>query len=118
MVPNASLEYLDLRQRFDKEGISAYALTRIYSPAIQDVILSLRADDGARLWLNGRLVHSDKEGRIRTLLDAHDAIAVTLRPGWNTVLAKVVNAPDTDQYALSLEFIHRSPPGKVAGESN
>ena len=46
------------------------------------------SDDGAKVWLNGRVVHEAKVSR--GYAPGQDKIPVTLTAGWNTVMLKVV----------------------------
>src|SRR5262249_46358552 len=48
---------LNLRAVFNRDHISAYALTHVYSPKEQKVQMLVGSDDTVRIWLNGRLVH-------------------------------------------------------------
>ena len=89
-TPDAN-HFLDLSKLFPAaDWVSAYALTRIYAPEDQDVILTLTAvDDWLRLWLNGNLVHEQSLSRVPRSVPIH------LAAGWNTLLAKVSNAKST-----------------------
>jgi serine/threonine protein kinase/formylglycine-generating enzyme required for sulfatase activity/tetratricopeptide (TPR) repeat protein len=91
--------FIDLGALFDQaEHISAYALTRIYCPDKRPATILLGSDDTVRLWLNGRMMHEYAEPR--GAVPDNDAVLVTLQPGWNTILAKVVNI--TGAHALYL----------------
>jgi WD40 repeat protein/tetratricopeptide (TPR) repeat protein len=93
--------FLDLGDLFDKaEHISAFALTRVYSPDPRHVAVLLGSDDGVRLWLNGRLVFETAEGRM--VSPGEEAVSVTLRAGWNTLLARVSNG--VREHALHLRL--------------
>jgi putative membrane-bound dehydrogenase-like protein len=92
--------YLDLRAVFGREHISAYALTYVYSPKVQKVDLLTGSDDQLRVWINGKLVHEFAQNR-DAKPDA-DRVAVELKTGWNTVLAKVTNSVAT--HGLYLRF--------------
>lgn len=81
---------LNLGRIFAGAGnISGYAQTRIYSPQPQTVGLLLGVDDLAAIWLNGAAVFSS-ETPTRAVRDDR-AVILSLKPGWNTLLAKVVN---------------------------
>jgi WD40 repeat protein/tetratricopeptide (TPR) repeat protein len=94
--------YLDLAACFDqKEHVSAYALAYVYARAEQEVVLLTGSDDSLRVWLNGgRPVFEYPMGRAPA--PDEDYIPVTLRRGWNVVLAKVVN--HTGQHGLYLRL--------------
>jgi hypothetical protein len=72
------------------EWAVAYGYAEFESPAARDAVLRCGSDDGIRMWLNGRLVHSN-EAR-RAYAPASDAVPVTLDAGVNRLLVKVDNA--------------------------
>jgi hypothetical protein len=82
------------------ERISAYALTRVFSPEPRPVAILVGADDQVRLWLNGKLIHENMQPQ--TLAPDSEAIPVTLAAGWNSLLARVINA--TRHHALYLRL--------------
>ena len=69
--------------------LAVYAVTPVYSPKQQEVTLRAGASDQLRLWLNGKLIHEHTQSR--TAQPNQDKLRVTLRPGWNVLLAKVTN---------------------------
>jgi len=87
-VPIEMQGKIDLRKVFNSDNVAAYALSIVYATARKDVVLLIATDDAARVWLNGRLV-LESPG-YTPLADGH-AVAVTLQPGRNTLLAKVAN---------------------------
>lgn len=83
--------YLDLNgpELAGKADTSAYALTYVFSPRAQRVQLRTGSGGSLRVWVNGKLVHEHLQPR-----DARpdaDAVEVSLRAGWNPVLARVFN---------------------------
>jgi WD40 repeat protein/tetratricopeptide (TPR) repeat protein len=77
------------------ELICAYALTRVYAPReakITALIGAARFDEH-RLWHNGKLIYEDLQNSVEGRWPDEGSIAVTLTPGWNTFLVKVVNIP-------------------------
>ena len=87
---NPPLPFLmDLYKRFEKENCVAYLRTSVWSPAEQQARLEFGSDDGAKVWLNGKLVLS--VNKPRSFKQAEDKAEVTLRQGWNKVLVKVWN---------------------------
>src|SRR5262249_32588786 len=93
--------FLDLAACFDQaEHIAAYALTYVYAKTEQEVVLLTGSDDGLRLWLNGQMIHEFPQNR--SPRPDQDRVLATLRAGWNTVLAKVVN--DTGRHGLFLRI--------------
>ncbi len=65
----------------------AYAYLEIKSPNEQKAALKLGSDDGARVWLNGRLLWSNHV--FRPLNPDEDAIALPLQKGVNRLLLKI-----------------------------
>jgi putative membrane-bound dehydrogenase-like protein len=106
--------FLNLRAVFNKENISAYALTHVHSPRVQKVDVLLGSDDTVRLWVNGKLVH--EHDKPRSARPDEDRVRVKLKKGWNAVLARVANL--THEHGLYLRFagdglrVTRSPEGK------
>ncbi len=80
---------LDLKHTPGGDDRAAYLRTYVYSAAEQKARLELGSDDGVKAWLNGRLVHANPAWRGVT--PGQDKVPVTLMPGWNTLLLKVVN---------------------------
>jgi hypothetical protein len=82
--------FVDLGALFGHaEHISAYVYRRVYSPKKQQAALLCGSDDFIRVWLNGKQIHEHLRPRIATPTD--DCVLATLEPGWNTLLARVVN---------------------------
>jgi WD40 repeat protein/serine/threonine protein kinase/tetratricopeptide (TPR) repeat protein len=101
VVPRDGNGFVDVGALFDRaEHVSGYALMRVYSPGNQPVAIRLSSTNGVRLWLNGQLVHEKPAGHPAT--PDGDAVPATLEAGWNTLLAKVVNA--TGEHALYLRL--------------
>ena len=93
--------YLDLRQIFDRDNVSSYMVTHVYSAKEQKATMLLGSDDSVRVWLNGELVHENPA--MRSAVPDEDKVTVTLKPGWNKVLVKVVNG--AADYGLYLRFV-------------
>src|SRR5262249_30889039 len=55
----------------------------------QPLTLYLGSDDGIKVWLNGKLVHS--KILVRVLAPNQDIVPVVLQPGENRLLMKIVN---------------------------
>jgi tetratricopeptide (TPR) repeat protein len=92
-VPAGPYGRVELREEFfNADHISAYALTYLYVPKERTVTLLVAADDGIRLWLNGRLIFEDpttwpdRAERWETV-----RVPVTLRAGRNVLLARIKN---------------------------
>jgi hypothetical protein len=67
----------------------AYLKAKIWSPKGQPATLLLGSDDGVKVWLNGKLVHSNNASR--GVSPDQDKITVTLKEGTNELLLKVTN---------------------------
>lgn len=67
----------------------AYAFTYFYSDKPQRIGISLGSDDGVKVWINNRLVHSNDVGR--NLVPGQDTFSVNLNQGLNPVLVKVTD---------------------------
>jgi len=80
---------VNLKEIFQADHISVYALTYVESPEVRTALLSVSGHGRVRIWLNGQLVHQTTTTRVRWGLDR---IPVTLRAGRNTLLAKVAHA--------------------------
>ncbi len=70
------------------ERVAVYALGWVRSPEERITHFLLGSDDGARLWINGLLVHHNPV--FRAVSADQDKVAVRLRRGWNRVVLKVV----------------------------
>ena len=96
-VPLNAQGFVNLGPLFgNAEHISAYALVRVYSPQRQQVAILVGSDDYVRLHLDGKQIHEHLTAR-RAMPD-EDAVPAVLEPGWNTLLARVVNV--TGEHAL------------------
>jgi hypothetical protein len=78
---------LDLLKALGGEQAVAYARTAVFSEKEQSAVLELGSDDGAKVWLNGKLVHANNVAR--PITPGSDKVPVTLRAGWNPLLLKV-----------------------------
>ena len=94
--------YVDLQAHYapKSEFIMSYLYREIESPADQEAVISLGADDGAKLWLNGNKVYETR---------AHEAAApdkarvkVKLKKGTNQLLLKIVNGNNPHGFYLTL----------------
>jgi len=65
-----------------------YALGWLSSPADTSAVMLVGSDDGVRIWINDRLVHSNPA--YRGAYPDQDRIKVDLRKGWNKVMLKVL----------------------------
>lgn len=83
--------YVDLQAFFtpDSNGIVSYLTCEIESPADQDATVLLGSDDGAKLWVNDKLLHTTK--LTRAALPEQDTVKLKLKKGNNRVLLKINN---------------------------
>ena len=80
--------YLDLLKQFNGgEQRVAYLRTELKSDEERIVVLEVFADDGVKVWLNGRLVHANNVAR--PIMPKPDRIQVRLSRGINQLLLKV-----------------------------
>jgi len=78
--------HINLKRSFKPNNyVVAYAHTYIYSPKEQRARLWIGKDDGAKVWLNGRLIR-ESPGHVRPW---EELIPITLEKGWNRLLMKV-----------------------------
>ena len=113
----------------------AYALACVFSPERQPAAVRLGADDCAKVWVGGELVHANRDSH--PVGFDQTAAGVTLERGWNTLLLKVcqdeegwafrvrLTAPDgsalsgvmcasgKDDFAGALEEMRRKEDGDV-----
>lgn len=78
---------LDLGTLYGGNNRAAYARTWIYSETQQPARLEFGSDDGLKVWLNGEVVLAANRGG--DVVPGAEKAAVTLKPGWNTLLLKV-----------------------------
>src|SRR6266404_2762616 len=67
-----------------------YVFRTIQVDSAQPLTLSLGSDDGIKVWLNGKAVHTNKV--TRSLAADQDKVTVQLQAGENKLLMKIVNA--------------------------
>jgi putative membrane-bound dehydrogenase-like protein len=83
--------YVDLMAFFAPRSsqIVSYLTCDVVSPVEQEASILLGTDDGAKLWVNGRLVHTVRA--TRAALPEQDTVRVKLKKGVNTILLKINN---------------------------
>ena len=78
---------VDLGPIFHRDDVAAYALAVVASGSKREVVLLIGTDDSAQFWINGQ-----PGLQANSYADPYGWFSlVTLRPGRNTILAKVVN---------------------------
>lgn len=104
---------LDFRAHFPASDHKlAYAYTELTMPSNQEAFLFLGSDDGAKVWINGKLVFEVLLGR--PCIEREDHFTANLRKGTNTILVKVENG--TGDWALALEALSGEAARKVQAE--
>ncbi|MCY2925737.1 MAG: family 20 glycosylhydrolase [Planctomycetota bacterium] len=94
--------YLGAMPGFAGENRVAYLRTKIFSPKAQRGVLAVAADDDAKVFFNGTLVHgADKAGPGLAV----DRMEVSLNQGWNVLLIKVTNADGAWEAAARIRGI-------------
>ena len=78
---------MDLLKALGGEQCVAYVRTSIHCEQETPARLEVGADDGVKIWLNGKLIHANNVAR--GLQPGSDKVNVTLKPGWNFLLLKV-----------------------------
>ncbi len=83
------------------EQCVAYARTAVFSDKEQPAVLELGSDDGAKVWLNGKLVHANNVAR--PITPGSDKVPVTLRAGWNPLRLKITQ--NNQGWEFSARFV-------------
>jgi hypothetical protein len=78
---------INLEKFFGSKHSIAYLKTNVWIRNNQKVLFEIGSDDGIKVWLNDKLVHS--KNIMRGHNQAEDIVAVSLKEGWNTVLMKI-----------------------------
>ena len=82
------------------QNSASYMFAEIESPAEQDAEILLGADDGARLWVNGKEVFTTRE--TKAAVPEQHKVPVKLKKGPNAVLLKVANGNSPHGFYFSL----------------
>jgi putative membrane-bound dehydrogenase-like protein len=94
--------YVDL-QKFlagQSDNVVSYLYCEVESPADQEAELLLGTDDGAKLWVNGALVYTNRQHRAAA--PEQDVQRVPLRKGRNTLLLKISNGDGAHGFYLTI----------------
>jgi CubicO group peptidase (beta-lactamase class C family) len=73
----------------DTNFVFCYALSEVILAEPRTVLIGLGSDDGVKMWINGKEVHSNSIDRSLTVDD--DVFEVMLNKGSNQVLIKILN---------------------------
>jgi hypothetical protein len=98
------LDFNDILGQKTENGV-AYAVTFITADAdLAGLTLKLGSDDQVKVYLNGKEIHSNDEGRALEK-DEDDVPGVSLKKGLNVLAVKVVN--EEEDWALSVRFLDK-----------
>jgi putative heme-binding domain-containing protein len=94
--------YVDLAAHFagKSANIVSYLTREFESPADQEATIVLGTDDGAKLWLNGKLVYTSK--LTRAAAPEQDTVKVKLKKGANRLVLKINNGDGPHGFYLTL----------------
>ena len=82
-----SVHFLEFGKLFKAENCAAYVRTRVWSDKACKAVLEIGSDDGVKVWLNWKEVHSNNV--LRAMTPGEDKAAVDLKQGWNTCMMKI-----------------------------
>jgi hypothetical protein len=85
------------------KGVTAYATTDFYSDKAQSVQLRLGGMNSWKVWLNGKLLFGHDEYHFDSEIDQYPMPA-QLQPGRNTILVKVCQNEQTEDWADDWDF--------------
>ena len=95
---------VDLNQPCGKlKEVTGYAATEFFSDRPQAVELRLGGDNSWKVWLNGKLLFGHDEYHFNAEIDAYQMPA-QLQAGRNTILVKVCQNEQTEDWAVDWEF--------------
>lgn len=106
---------LDITRLFQNyKGSVMYAYTEFYSPREQDVEFRLATPNAWKLWLNGELLFGREEYHRGTRMDQY-RVPARLRRGKNTILLKICQNEQTQDWAQRYQFQFRvvDPTGRA-----
>jgi hypothetical protein len=95
---------VDINQPCGKlKGVAAYATTDFFSERAQSVELRLGGKNSWKVWLNGKFLFGRDEYHTGAEIDQYPMPA-QLQPGRNTILVKVCQNEQTEQWTNEWEF--------------
>ncbi len=88
-MPSGLIDLRNLmqRQKLPADNVLAYALVYVESPSEREVELLAGSDDGIKIWVNGRVVHTNDVYRFWA--PDSDRVKIRLKKGRNEILVKV-----------------------------
>ena len=123
---STSHEYgmVDMNQPLGKlKGVLAYATTDFYADRAQSVELRLGGKNSWKVWLNGKFLFGRDEYHTNTEIDQY-VMPAQLQPGRNTILVKVCQNEEVQDWTNEWEFQLRvtdslgTPISQVAANTN
>lgn len=104
------------------KGVTGYALASVESNEERPVEIRLGSKNAWKVWLNGRLLRGREEYHRAMEIDQY-RLAGTLQKGTNTILVKVCQNEQTEDWTVEWEFQMRltdalGTPVKLAGSSS
>jgi HEAT repeat protein len=81
---------LELDKAVGGSDCVGYLRSNIWSDKEQAVRFAVGSNDGIKVWLNGKVVHSNNV--MRTISRDEDVFEATLRAGWNPVMMKITQS--------------------------
>jgi putative membrane-bound dehydrogenase-like protein len=94
--------YVDLQVFFGRrsDNIVSYLTRDVESPADQEATVLLGTDDGAKLWVNGKLVFTCRA--TRAAAPEQDTVPVRLKKGVNRIVLKINNGNGAHGFYLTV----------------
>ncbi len=83
-----------------KDNASVYVRGTVTLPAARTITFGVSSDDAIKVWLNGKLIHSNKASR--GVDQAIDTVKGDFKAGDNELVAKVVNGAEPDGLNIRL----------------
>jgi hypothetical protein len=83
-----------------KDNSSVYVRGTVTFPAAQSLTFGVSSDDAVRVWLNGKLIHSNKVNR--GVKEAIDKVTGNFLSGDNELIVKVINGEGIDGLNIRL----------------
>jgi hypothetical protein len=84
----------------DSNQVVSYLYREVESPAGQAAEILLGTDDCAKLWVNGKLVYTNRKHR--AAVPEEDRVKVRLKKGKNAVLLKINNGDGDHGFYLTV----------------
>ncbi|GAH47998.1 unnamed protein product, partial [marine sediment metagenome] len=91
---------MDLLAAVGGERRAAYVRTWVHAEKQLSAKLEFGVDDGSKVWLNGKVVHSDGRGGAAT--PGEHRVRVQLRRGWNALLLKITQDTGPWQFCFRI----------------